>query len=68
MSMCAETYKKEFGASIESYKKFMEQADRCDPPLSDGELSTIWNSAKKFGDKVSNQEGAIFHQTNITLY
>ena len=59
MSHIAGKLIKRFGATDESYQKFMEQADRCDPPLSDGELSTIWNSAKKFGDKVSNQEGYI---------
>lgn len=59
MSHIAGKLIKRFGATDESYQKFMEQADRCNPPLSDGELSTIWNSAKKFGDKVSSQEGYI---------
>lgn len=59
MSHIAGKLIKRFGASDEAYEKFLEQATRCDPPLSDEELSTIWNSAKKFGDKVSNQEGYI---------
>ncbi len=59
MSHIAGKLIKRFGATDESYQKFMEQADRCDPPLSDGELSTICNSAKKFWDKVSSQEGYI---------
>lgn len=59
MSHIAGKLIKRFGASDEAHEKFLEQATRCDPPLSDEELSTIWNSAKKFGDKVSNQEGYI---------
>ena len=59
MSHIAGKLIKRFGASDEAYEKFLEQATRCDPPLSDEELSTIWNSAKKFGDKVSSQEGYI---------
>lgn len=59
MSHIAGKLIKRFGASDEAHEKFLEQANRCDPPLSDEELSTIWNSAKKFGDKVSKQEGYI---------
>lgn len=59
MSHIAGKLIKRFGASDEAYEKFLAQATRCDPPLSDEELSTIWNSAKKFGDKVSSQEGYI---------
>lgn len=59
MSHIAGKLIKRFGASDEAHEKFLEQANRCDPPLLDGELSTIWNSAKKFGDKVSSQEGYI---------
>lgn len=59
MSHIAGKLIKRFGATDEAHEKFLEQSTRCDPPLSDEELSTIWNSAKKFGDKVSNQEGYI---------
>ena len=59
MSHIAGKLIKRFGASDEAYEKFLEQATRCDPPLSDEELSTIWNSARKFGDKVSKQDGYI---------
>ena len=59
MSHIAGKLIKRFGASDEAHEKFLEQANRCDPPLSDEELSTIWNSAKKFGDKVSKQDGYI---------
>lgn len=59
MSHIAGKLIKRFGDTDESYQKFMEQAGRCSPPLSDDELSTIWNSARKFGNKVSKQEGYI---------
>ena len=59
MSHIAGKLIKRFGATDEAHEKFLEQANRCDPPLSDEELSTIWNSAKKFGDKVSSKEGYI---------
>ncbi len=59
MSHIAGKLIKRFGATDEAHEKFLEQANRCDPPLSDEELSTIWNSARKFGDKVSSQEGYI---------
>lgn len=59
MSHIAGKLIKRFGATDEAHEKFLEQANTCDPPLSDEELSTIWNSAKKFGDKVSKQDGYI---------
>ena len=59
MSHIAGKLIKRFGATDEAHEKFLEQANRCDPPLSDEELSTIWNSARKFGDKVSKQDGYI---------
>lgn len=59
MSHIAGKLIKRFGDSQEAFEKFMEQADRCDPPLPEDELSTIWNSARKFGNKVSKQEGYI---------
>ena len=37
----------------------MEKAALCDPPLEDEELVSIWNSAKKFYKKLSNQEGYV---------
>ena len=59
MSHIAGKLIKRFGDGNEAYEKFMKQADRCDPPLSEEELSKIWNSARKFGNKVSNQVGYI---------
>lgn len=48
-----------YGATEETYEKFLEQAAKCNPPLEDTELQTIWGSAVKFGNRVSNQEGYI---------
>ena len=47
------------GNTDEAYKQFLKQAEKCDPPLDDSELQTIWNSAVKFGKKVAKQDGYI---------
>lgn len=38
---------------------FDKKAQQCDPPLDDEELETIWNSAVKFGKKVSSDPNYI---------
>lgn len=50
---------KRYGATDETHEKFLREAERCNPPLPDAELSKIWYSAKKFGLKVASQEGYI---------
>lgn len=50
---------KRLGNTDEAYKQFLKQAEKCDPPLDDSELQTIWNSAVKFGKKVAKQDGYI---------
>ncbi|MBQ3803228.1 MAG: primase C-terminal domain-containing protein [Oscillospiraceae bacterium] len=50
---------KRYGVTEDSYRLFLEQADRCSPPLSDAELSTIWGSARRFAAKVQAQPGYI---------
>ncbi|MBE5719480.1 MAG: DNA primase [Ruminiclostridium sp.] len=50
---------KRLGNTDEAYQQFLKQAEKCDPPLDDSELQTIWNSAIKFGKKVSKQDGYI---------
>ena len=50
---------KRFGSSEEAHAKFLERATECDPPLDNEELETIWNSASKFGKRVSSQDGYI---------
>lgn len=59
MSHIAGKLFKRFGDTMEAHDKFLNESKRCDPPLSDDELSKIWNSARKFGEVVSNQEGYI---------
>ena len=50
---------KRLGNTTEAYQQFLKQAEKCDPPLDDSELQTIWNSAVKFGKKVAKQDGYI---------
>ena len=59
LSRMAAKLVKRFGVTEESYQKFLEKAAECEPPLPDEELETIWNSACKFGKKVTSQEGYI---------
>lgn len=39
---------KRYGNTEESKTKYLQEADKCSPPLADQELQTIWNSACKF--------------------
>lgn len=50
---------KRYGDTDEAYQLYLQKAEKCNPPLDDAELKTIWNSALKFGAKVSSQEGYI---------
>ena len=50
---------KRLGNTDEAYQQFLKQAEKCQPPLDDSELQTIWNSAVKFGKKVAKQDGYI---------
>ena len=59
MSRIAGRLVKRYGVSEESYAMFLEQAERCTPPLSDAELSAIWGSARRFAAKVQAQPGYI---------
>ena len=47
---------KRWGDTKEAAKKFLEEAEKCSPPLDRAELQQIWNSALKFyRGKVSKQ-------------
>lgn len=39
---------KKYGNTEKAFKCFMEEADKCSPPLEQNELKTIWRSAQKF--------------------
>lgn len=60
MSRFAGRVLKRYGTTEKAYEAFLEHADKCDPPLPEEELKTIWNSALKFYEKkVVVQEGYV---------
>ena len=59
MSRFAGKVIKKYGDTDEAYECFLDEAAKCDPPLSDGELKTIWRSAQKFYSRVSSQDGYV---------
>lgn len=50
---------KRYGATEKAHQIFLTESRKCDPPLDDEELSSIWNSAARFAAKVQKQEGYI---------
>ena len=59
MSHVAGKLIKRYGDTQSAYELFLKTATKCNPPLQDEELERIWNSAKRFGNKVSKQDGYI---------
>lgn len=59
MSRIAGRIIKRYGDSAEAHGRFLEQAEKCNPPLDGEELRTIWTSATSFGRKVAAQEDYI---------
>lgn len=59
MSRFAGRVIKKYGDNDMAFQCFMEEAEKCTPPLEDSELMTIWKSAQKFFSKVEQQEGYI---------
>ena len=59
MSHFAGRVVKRYGATEKAYQIFMEEADKCIPPLPDEELASIWQSACRFAEKVQKQEGYV---------
>ena len=59
MSRFAGRVIKKYGDSEEAFKCFLEEANKCIPPLEQHELMTIWRSAQKFYAKVQQQDGYV---------
>lgn len=60
MSRFAGRILKKYGDTDKAHEAFLEHARKCDPPLPDSELKTIWNSAVKFYRKsIVTQEGYV---------
>ncbi len=59
MSHFAGRILKKLGVCEKAKQAYMERAEKCEPPLSKEELETIWNSAVKFYEKVSSQDGYV---------
>lgn len=59
------------GDTAEARQAFQDEAAKCDPPLKDPELRTIWYSAIKFGQRMASQKGYIppeeYNQPNDNL-
>lgn len=60
MSRFAGRVLKKYGVTDKAKEAFEIHAKRCDPPLEEEELNTIWNSAVKFYKKtIVTQEGYV---------
>lgn len=59
MSRFAGRVVKRYGATDRAHQIFMNEAAKCDPPLDDAELQSIWGSACKFAAKVQSQSGYV---------
>lgn len=59
MSRFAGRVIKRYGATEKAYQIFLDEAEKCDPPLPDTELNTIWGSAVRFGKRIAKQEGYV---------
>ncbi len=59
MSRFAGRVIKKYGDNDTAFQCFMEESEKCTPPLEQQELMTIWHSAQKFYAKVREQEGYI---------
>lgn len=59
MSRFAGRVVKRYGFNETSHQIFLEEAERCDPPLDESELNSIWQSAGRFAKTVSKQPGYI---------
>ena len=56
MSHFAGRILKRYGNTDETYEIFVNEAAKCDPPLEEQELNTIWRSAVRFWETVISME------------
>ena len=56
MLRTAERILKQLGNTLESKKKFLDEANNCKPPLEQSELSQIWTNACKFYEEVISKQ------------
>ena len=70
MSRFAGRVIKKYGDNETAFNCFLEEAEKCTPPLDQQELMTIWHSAQKFYAKVQMQDGYISPEVynDITTY
>ena len=54
---------KRYGVSDRAHGIFVQEAAKCDPPLHEDELDTIWYSAVKFAQRVHMQDGYMDPET-----
>lgn len=54
---------KRYGITDRAHEIYREEAAKCDPPLEDSELQTIWQSACRFAKKVQSAEGYLSPET-----
>ena len=59
MSHFAGRVLKRYGNTEKAHQIFIEEAEKCNPPLPDEELGAIWQSACRFAEKVQRQEGYV---------
>ncbi len=60
MSRFAGRVLKRYGICTKAHEVFLEMAAKCDPPLAEQELNTIWSSAVKFyKNKVMTSDGYV---------
>ncbi len=59
MSRFAGKVVKRYGVTDRAHEIFLEEAAKCEPPLPDEELSTIWRSAARFARRVQQEDGYV---------
>ncbi|MHB1154880.1 MAG: phage/plasmid primase, P4 family [Eubacteriales bacterium] len=56
MSRFAGRVIKKYGDGDSAYQCFLQEAEKCSPPLEEQELMTIWYSAQRFFSKLQQQD------------